>query len=154
MHTDLWTFSLAVYAHPGVEDACLHLETEGADVCLLLCAAWLDRHGVVYEPQRLGQLQQIAQPWQEEVVQPLRQLRTQWKPAAMQDVELNQLRERIKALELEAEQQLLLRLQALTQGWPRTEALRPDAWLEECATRSASLNRDALRLLHVAAASV
>lgn len=42
MHTDLWNFALHLYARPGVEAACLALQDEGADVCLLLCGAWLE----------------------------------------------------------------------------------------------------------------
>lgn len=37
-----WRFSCAVYAAPGVAQACLELQdTHGADVNLLLLAAWL-----------------------------------------------------------------------------------------------------------------
>ena len=33
MHTDLWNHALALYARPGVEAACLDLQTLGGDVC-------------------------------------------------------------------------------------------------------------------------
>ena len=46
MPTDLWDFAQRLYARPGVESACLHLQEAGADVCLLLCGAWLERHGI------------------------------------------------------------------------------------------------------------
>ncbi|MGV8584562.1 DUF2390 domain-containing protein, partial [Pseudomonas aeruginosa] len=36
-------FAADVNARPGVYTACLALQTQGADVCLLLVAAWLRR---------------------------------------------------------------------------------------------------------------
>ena len=46
MPTDLWDFAQRLYARPGVESACLHLQEVGADVCLLLTAGWLGGRGV------------------------------------------------------------------------------------------------------------
>ena len=150
MHADLWTFSLNTYARPGVEEACLALQAQGANVCLLLCAAWLGLRGVRCEAERSRQLQALAEPWHEQVVQPLRQLRLQWRKAASQDVELKVLRDQVKALELAAEQQLLQRLEALGRNWPEVGAEDLDAWLEAVAAQAAGLNRDALRQLRVA----
>ncbi|NWA27243.1 TIGR02444 family protein [Pseudomonas gingeri] len=150
MHADLWTFSLNTYAKPGVEETCLALQAQGANVCLLLCAAWLGRRGVRCETERSRQLQALAEPWDEQVVQPLRQLRTQWRTAASADVELKILRDQVKALELAAEQQLLQRLEGLARDWPEVGAEDLDAWLEAVTTQAAHLNRDALRQLRVA----
>jgi len=150
MHADLWTFSLNTYARPGVEDACLALQAQGANVCLLLCAAWLGRRGVRCEAERSRQLQALAEPWHEQVVQPLRQLRRQWRTAALQDVELKVLRDQVKVLELAAEQQLLQRLEALGRDWPEVGCDDLDAWLEAVTAHTAGLNRDALRELRVA----
>ena len=51
MCTDLWNHALALYARPGVEEACLGVQALGGDVCLLLCATWLQARGVaVTEP--------------------------------------------------------------------------------------------------------
>lgn len=82
MPSDLWDFAQRLYGRPGVEHACLQLQEAGADVCLLLCGAWLQRHGVAYTPARLSHLQAIAQPWQTEVISPLRQLRQNWRTTA------------------------------------------------------------------------
>src|SRR5450830_1356990 len=98
MCADLWSFALSTYARPGVEAACLRLQDQGADVCLLLCAAWLERRGVALEPERIQALQQVALPWQKNVVEPLRQMRAQWRAMAQQDLPLAALRERVKAL--------------------------------------------------------
>ncbi|AVO61930.1 TIGR02444 family protein [Pseudomonas chlororaphis] len=150
MSSDLWSFTLKTYARPGVEEACLNLQAAGANVCLLLCAAWLGARGVACTAQRLQQLQTLGQPWHDEVVRPLRQLRTQWRPAASADPELAVLREQVKALELEAERQLLLRLEALAGEWSEDEAQDLTNWLEGLAAEAANLNRDALQALRVA----
>ncbi|KAA0950464.1 MULTISPECIES: TIGR02444 family protein [unclassified Pseudomonas] len=150
MCADLWSFALLTYARPGVEDACLRLQGQGADVCLLLCGLWLDQRGVTFEQRRLQALRQIADPWQAEVVEPLRHVRKQWRAMAQQDAELGVLRERVKALELDAERQLLSRLEALAQIWPLGEATDQGAWLEGLATEAANLDRDALHQLRVA----
>ena len=150
MHADLWTFSLNTYAQPGVEQTCLALQAQGANVCLLLCAAWLGRRGVRCETERAGQLQALAGPWHDQVVKPLRQLRTQWRTAASEDVELKVLRDQVKALELAAEQQLLQRLEALARDWPEVGAEDLDAWLEAVTARATGLNSDALQQLRVA----
>ncbi|NWD05392.1 TIGR02444 family protein [Pseudomonas gingeri] len=150
MHADLWTFSLETYTRPGVEEACLALQAQGANVCLLLCAAWLGVRGVSCEPERLAQLCRVAHPWQVEVVQPLRQLRGQWRAMALQDSELKVLRDQVKALELEAERQLLLRLERLSWDWPQGIADDLAAWLDGSTAQTAHLNRDALQQLRVA----
>ncbi|KAF1025786.1 MAG: hypothetical protein GAK37_02796 [Pseudomonas sp.] len=150
MRADLWNFALSTYARPGVENTCLRLQEQGADVCLLLCGLWLEQRGVVPTPVRLQALQAVAVPWQEDVVKPLRTLRTQWRAMARQDVELKGLRERVRALELEAEQQLLSRLQAVALAWSQDEANEHAGWLEGLAAKAANLDHDALHQLRVA----
>jgi len=152
MSSDLWSFAQLFYARPGVEAACLRLQTGGTDVCLLLCAAWLGQRGVACTAERIQQLSELAQPWQSAVITPLRQLRQSWRAAAATDSELAQLRERVKAVELEAERELLLRLETVAQAWPRDatdEALL--AWLETLARTAGENDRDALQELRVAA---
>lgn len=150
MSSDLWSFTLKTYARPGVEQACLALQAHGANVCLLLCALWLGQRGVSCNEPRLQQLRALAGAWHDEVVQPLRQLRTQWKAAALEDVELSTLREQVKVLELEAERQLLLRLENAAQPWPQDQAEDSAIWLLRLAADAGHLNRDALHQLHVA----
>lgn len=150
MSSDLWSFSLTAYARPGVERACLQLQSAGVNVCLLLCAAWLGQRGVTCNEPRLQRLRSVVEPWDAEVVRPLRALRTQWKTAATHDAELSTLREQVKALELEAERHLLLRLERATQGWPQDEASDLSVWLEGVAAQAALTDRDALHQLRVA----
>ncbi len=149
MCADLWSFALSTYARPGVESTCLRLQEHGADVCLLLCAAWLEQRGVALEPGRVHALQQLARPWRAQVIEPLRQLRTQWRALAQQDESLAQLRERVKSLELDAERQLLARLETLALEWP-TGVKGHQPWLEGLAAEdAANLDHDALQQLRV-----
>ena len=130
MSPDLWTFATTLYARPGVEAACLELQAADADVCLLLCGLWLDSRGVAHNAEREAQLRRIAEPWQREVVKPLRALRQGWREAAGQDSALGGLRERVKQLELEAEREQLGRLQALAEGWSQQPSDQDRQWLD------------------------
>ena len=150
MSSDLWSFALDVYARPGVEDACLRLQTAGANVCLLLCGLWLEQRAVTCDEPRVRLLKALTAPWDVEVVQPLRSLRMQWKVRAVDDAVVAGMREQIKSLELEAERTLLSRLEGVAQKWTRNEA-GSVTWLEGLAGSAASLNRDALQVLRVAA---
>ena len=101
--------------------------------------------------KRLEQLKELAAPWHRDVVQPLRDLRIGWRDAAREDLELSALREQVKTLELEAERQLLLRLQERVREWPEVQAKSLEDWLEGLAAGAAERNRDALQVLRVAA---
>ncbi|KRP47263.1 TIGR02444 family protein [Pseudomonas libanensis] len=149
MCADLWSFALSTYARPGVEAECLRLQEQGADVCLLLCGAWLEQRGVAYTSERVQALQQLARPWRTQVVEPLRQVRVQWRAMAQQDTQLASLRERVKTLEVEAERALLMRLETLAQAWPINEGVGQYGWLEGLATEAANLDHDALQRLRV-----
>ncbi|MBC2654159.1 TIGR02444 family protein [Pseudomonas sp. MSSRFD41] len=151
MSSDLWSFSLKTYALPGVQEACLRLQDGGADVCLLLCGAWLGWRGVKCDGQRLARLMELAGPWQQDVVGPLRALRIDWRAAATTDSDLGMLREQLKSLELEAERRLLLRLQEQVREWPAAQAESLDDWLEGLAAGAA--DRGALQVLRAAVAS-
>ncbi|MFJ3482506.1 TIGR02444 family protein [Pseudomonas sp. NPDC090202] len=154
MPSDLWSFTLDFYARPGVEQACLALQASGGNVCALLCGVWLDQGGVLFDAQRAGEIRQLATPWHDQVVGPLRALRTQWKAEAVSDPELAALRERLKTLELDAERELLVRLERLTQGWPEQGTPLPGVWLEALAGDAASDNPDALQILQRAGTDI
>ena len=72
------------------------------------------------------------------------------RPAASEDAGLNDLREQVKSLEMEAERHLLSRLERLAQSWPQCEETERTAWLEGVAAGAANLDRDALHQLRVA----
>ncbi|WP_085626035.1 MULTISPECIES: TIGR02444 family protein [unclassified Pseudomonas] len=153
MHTDLWNHALALYARPGVEAACLALQAQGGDVCLLLCATWLQARGVAVRDERVQVLREVAGPWQREVVNPLRSLRQQWRAAAQSDAQLAVLREQVKGLELLAEKALLERLQERSRQWPAGVHECTDDWLARLAPDQAR-HHDALVCLRVAAAAL
>lgn len=153
MHNDLWTHAVQLYARPGVQESCLQLQSQGTNVCLLLCAAWLAETGVAFSPQRLAALAAIADPWHQQVVTPLRQLRQQWRTQAQADDALGPLREQVKGLELQAERTLLERLQALCNEWPREGATQAQVWLEQAVPAEARDNRGALQVLRAAVTS-
>lgn len=153
MHNDLWTYAVALYERTGVQQSCLQLQGQGANVCLLLCAAWLGETGVVFSPQRLTALCEVADTWHAEVVVPLRQLRQQWRAQAQADEALARLREQVKGLELQAERVLLQRLQARCNEWPREGAADSQIWLEQAVPREARDNHGALQMLRAAVTS-
>lgn len=147
MPSDLWSFTLDFYARPGVEQACLALQARGGNVCALLCGVWLDQRGISFDPGRAEKIRQLATPWHDQVVAPLRAVRTRWKAAAATDEELDAMRERLKVLELDAERELLVRLQRLVQDWPEQGAQGAGAWLEALAADAANEAPDALQVL-------
>ncbi|WP_079230385.1 TIGR02444 family protein [Pseudomonas putida] len=153
MYTDLWNHALALYARPGVETACLDVQALGGDVCLLLCATWLQAHAVTCREERAQALRAIAEPWQHDVVAPLRSLRRQWRTPAQQDPHLAALREQVKGLELQAEKELLQRLQTCAQQWPTGSSEPTDDWLDRLTPEQAC-GHDALVILRVAAAAL
>lgn len=143
MTQSLWNFSVALYARPGVAGLCLTLQDEaGANVCLLLAALWLERRGVAASSARIAQLEELARPWQATVTTPLRALRRAWKDAARSDAALAELRGRLAALELQAERQLLERVQRLTADWPTTSPEIAGHWLEALAANGSSVSAE------------
>lgn len=150
MQADLWTFAVSLYQRSTVADDCLALQAQGANVCLLLCAAWLEHGAVDCTTDRVAALQKVALQWSPGVIEPLRSLRQQWRGAAQQDAELARLREAVKDLELQAEKILLTRLAQASEGWPRQERSTP--WLEAMAPDGMD-HRDALLRLRAAVPS-
>ncbi|MVW73832.1 TIGR02444 family protein [Pseudomonas xionganensis] len=137
MPSDLWRFAQELYRQPGVEAACLQLQGQGADVCLLLCAAWLERRQIACDEARADALDKLARPWQAQVVLPLRQLRQQWREAARDDKTLARLREQIKVMELDAEREQLQRLAICARNWSGGDQGSAGYWLESLAPASA-----------------
>ncbi len=113
--TGLWPFALATYQRPGVEAALLELQDDhGQCVPYLIWALWLAASGRAADRTALAAGAAIARPWQEAAIQPLRALRRRLRePIALADPENQaQLREAVKALELDAERRLLAALEA------------------------------------------
>ena len=107
LEADSWAFALAIYAKPGVSDACLKLQNEaGVDVMLLLMATFAAvRHRILLTPDEIRALDEACRPWRVQIVWPLRAIRTGLKtgpqPAPSEATE--PFRSQVKALELAAE---------------------------------------------------
>ena len=121
-----WTFSLKVYAEQAVADACLNLQDQfDADVNVLLFMLWSADQGRRISLQEIRDIIALVTPWQIQVVRPLRLARRSLKtpPSDWPGQEIEALRQRVKADELEAER---LQQQALTRFAEENEIGQPD----------------------------
>lgn len=107
LEAESWAFALAIYARPGVAEACLALQYElGVDVMLLLIATFAAvKNRILLTPDEIAAMDEACRPWRDRVVRTLRAIRTELKtgpdPAPSDATE--QFRSKIKTLELEAE---------------------------------------------------
>ena len=120
LEADGWAFALDVYARPGIADACLSLQNEaGVDVMMLLVIAFAAaRLRILLTPAEIHELDEACRPWREQIVWPLRAIRSGLKsgpmPAPSSDTE--QFRSKIKTVELAAER---LQNKLLTERLPQ-----------------------------------
>jgi uncharacterized protein (TIGR02444 family) len=101
-----WDFSCAVYAAPGVREACLALQDRFAfDVNLALLCSWVGaERGGSMGAHDLAAAAALVGGWQSEVVRPMRDVRQRMKSSAlMADPAVASLRGRVAEIELEAE---------------------------------------------------
>jgi uncharacterized protein (TIGR02444 family) len=119
---DFWHFSLRFYRLPGVEEALLALQDQGGhDVNLILYALWLGWSGRgPFGAREQAAAESAAAAIRERIAAPLRELRRRLK--ADPDPAIQALRERVKALELDAERIAQSRLAALAGAPARTAA--------------------------------
>jgi uncharacterized protein (TIGR02444 family) len=101
-----WTFTLALYGKPGVAPALIGLQDRlGLDVNMLLYCCWAGTGGRLLSHEDLKAVETLAEPWQSEVVRPLRALRRRLKggfaPIPADRVEA--FRKRVNELEIEGE---------------------------------------------------
>ncbi len=118
-----WQFSLQTYAAPGVAPACLAFQDEGGgDVNLLLFSLWCGRAAGILAAADIEAALALSARWRARVVAPLRALRRDLK-AGVDGFESELLRDRIKAVELAAEeaQQRRIALLALAAAPPPGE---------------------------------
>lgn len=101
-----WDFTLALYGRPGVAPALVRLQDRlGLDVNMLLYCCWAATTGHGLSVADLKAVEAVTEPWQAEVVRPLRALRRRLKggfgdlPAAAVEA----YRKRINALEIDGE---------------------------------------------------
>jgi uncharacterized protein (TIGR02444 family) len=102
----LWSFALTIYQRDAVTPACLDLQEHfQVDVPLMLCAVFACLQGKAVSDEDLTRLHNLASPWQNDVVQALRRIRTQLKigPSPAPNAVTENLRNNVKAAELAAE---------------------------------------------------
>ena len=96
----LWQYSVATYRRQGVESLLLQLQQDfAADVNMLLCCCWLGVQGQKISTEQLATLIATTASWRAECILPLRALRGYLKG----DAAVEGFRQRVKALELDAE---------------------------------------------------
>ena len=110
---DLWQFSLRFYALREVAPTLIALQDhDGKDVNLILYALW---HGLSgrgrLDVAGIEAAAKAVEPLRSGIVEPLRALRRRLKDDP--DAEVQRLRERVKTLELEGEEAIQHRLEAL-----------------------------------------
>ena len=119
---NLWEFSLSVYGKSGVPDACLTLQnSHGLDVNLVLFCSWLATDSRCLAGAEVEEAIAVSNAWRQKMISPLRALRTEMKEwpseesvsAFSRRTDFEELRNKVKAVELEAErwqQQMLTSL--------------------------------------------
>jgi uncharacterized protein (TIGR02444 family) len=101
-----WRFSLQFYRLPKVADACIALQEDaGVDVNLLLFLLWHAQQRRRLSTADVAALESQIGPWRDLTVIPLRSVRRALKspPALVAPPTTEAFRNRIKAVELEAE---------------------------------------------------
>jgi uncharacterized protein (TIGR02444 family) len=101
-----WRFSLQFYRRSGVADACIRLQEEaGVDVNLLLFLLWHALQRRALSLSEVERLENAVGPWRQQAVIPLRTIRRALKspPALLETGTAEAFRNRVKAVELEAE---------------------------------------------------
>jgi uncharacterized protein (TIGR02444 family) len=120
-----WRFSLAFYRQPGVAEACIALqEGAGVDVNLLLFLLWQASQRRALAQSDVAALESKVGAWREGTVIPLRAVRRALKsaPELVAPGSAEAFRNRIKAVELEAERLQQEAMYELARGHPLGQA--------------------------------
>jgi len=140
-----WRFSLAFYSTPGVAPACIELQDQaGVDVNVLLFLLWQATEQRTYDAAAIAEIEGLIGPWRDMAVVPLRAVRRALKsppPVMAKDV-AESFRDRVKAVELEAER---LQQEAMTEIGRSRRYGRDAASAEEAARASVAAYQVALR---------
>ena len=119
---DSWDFICKLYLESGVSNACLKLQADaGVDVVMLLMGVYASVRKCIHLTDKdVQEMDELCRPWREEVIQPLRTLRTRMKsgPPPAPSPRTEAIRSRIKSSELAAEQ---LQSEVLA-SWLRTRS--------------------------------
>jgi uncharacterized protein (TIGR02444 family) len=131
LEADSWAFALQLYSRPGVANACLKLQDEaGVDVMIFLTAAFAAvRQRVLLTRSEIRELDDACRPWREQIVQPIRAIRSGLKigPLPAPSGETEQFRTKVKAVELAAERlQNQLLAERLPLRLPERDIVNPE----------------------------
>jgi uncharacterized protein (TIGR02444 family) len=131
LQADSWAFVLDLYARPGVAEACLKLQNEaGIDVMMFLMVAFAAiRRRTLLTPSEIRELDGACRPWREQIVQPLRAVRSGLKsgPPPAPNSETEEFRSKVKAIELASERlQNQLMAEYLPLRPPEQDAVGPE----------------------------
>lgn len=103
----LWEFTLKTYDHKAVEAQSIHLQdTCGANVGVLFTCLWLGRKGYGLSAGEMEEVLTRIVPWDEAVVQGMRDVRRALKQHWSDNNLAGSLRRELKELELLAERYL------------------------------------------------
>jgi uncharacterized protein (TIGR02444 family) len=121
----LWDYAVGLYSQPGVPQACLDIQEQcNVDVPLLLFGAWLGGRGMALTAADCRAIDGQIRDWRVEVIHALRRVRRRMKsgppPAPSDGTE--DLREAVKAAELDAERIELQVLETLGDDLPNAAA--------------------------------
>jgi len=100
MTVTLWSFASSCYPREGVAEVCLHAQDQlGADVNMLLAAAWLAACGNCWQGSDVDALNALCEEWRTHCILPLRGVRRYLK----QKPAVESLYMEVKMLELNTE---------------------------------------------------
>ena len=128
--TPFWRFSLKYYGQAGVSDACIALQDGcGIDVNLLLFLFWLASERQALSADEVKKLDATIKSWRELTIIPIRDTRRKLKGAktSVDPAKQEALRDKVKAVELEAEKLQQEALYAFTQSGPLGKPAEPPA---------------------------
>lgn len=115
-----WNYALQMYGRPGVAEACLQLQARcNVDVVVMLHAMYaFGVLGIRLDATTIAAADARVCAWREQVIRPLRVLRTSLKAGfdGLPSSAVETARQRIKAAELDAEAAAFSALAPFTQG--------------------------------------
>jgi uncharacterized protein (TIGR02444 family) len=101
---EFWLFSLSFYAAPGVSKAYLALQDDaGVDVNVLLFILWCAATGRELDAASIAAADIAVTAWRENVIKPLRVIRRATKIDLLSGESVDDFRNKLKGLELDAE---------------------------------------------------
>ena len=115
-----WQYSLCLYQAQGVEQYCLEWQNRhGANVNLVLFCCWAGCQGLALSQNQLREFEVLIAGWDQQVVQPLRNVRQALKQQQTDDA----LRQQVFDAELTAEKVVQDKLYQWWRELPRTTAV-------------------------------